>query len=196
MYGTTVSKDDIFFYVYGLLHSDDYRTRYAADLKKSLPHIPKVATCEDFDAFVAAGRELADLHMNYEAVEPYPLTITGADPVGEPYEWFRVAKMTYGKKKEKTTIHYNSHITITGIPETAQEYMLGARSGLDWVLERYQVKTDKASGIVNDPNAWAKEIGNPRYILDLIGKVTAVSVRTQEIVAALPTLNVKEDAHE
>lgn len=195
-YDNTVLKDDVFFYVYGLLHSTDYRTRYAADLKKSLPHIPKVTTREDFDVFVAAGRELADLHMNYEDVEPYPLTITGTEPAADPYEWFRVEKMTYGKKKDKTTIHYNSRITITGIPETAQEYMLGARSGLDWVLERYQVKTDKASGIVNDPNAWAKEVGNPRYILDLIGKVAAVSVRTQEIVSALPALNVQEDAHE
>jgi len=92
--------------------------------------------------------------------------------------------------KDKTEITYNAHIAISGIPEEAQEYLLGSRSGLDWILERYRVRTDKASGIVNDPNDWAREVGNPRYILDLIQRVTTVSVRTMEIVNALPSLEV------
>jgi predicted helicase len=95
-----------------------------------------------------------------------------------------------GKVTDKTTIVYNDHITVSGIPEEAHRYMLGSRSGVDWVVDRYQVTTDKASGIVNDPNDWSREVGNPRYILDLIGKVTAVSVRTVEIVANLPDLEI------
>lgn len=91
---------------------------------------------------------------------------------------------------DKTRIIYNEHITISGIPEEAQDYLLGSRSGLDWILERYQVKTDKASGIINDPNDWVREVGNSRYILDLIQQVTTVSVCTMEIVKSLPPLAV------
>ena len=191
-YGPDVTTDDIFDYVYGLLHSPDYRTRYAADLKKQLPRIPRVADPEDFWAFVRAGRDLGELHRDYERVAPYPLVISGDVPQGDPYDWYRVQKMRYGGRggKDKTTIQYNSRITITGIPEEAQEYMLGSRSGLDWILERYQVKTDKASGIVNDPNDWSREVGNPRYILDLIQRITTVSVRTVQIVQRLPKLRV------
>jgi len=191
-YGPEVTKDDVFHYVYGLLHSPDYRTRFAADLKKQLPRIPRVASTSDFQAFVSAGRELADLHMNYEQAAPFPLTITGDRPHGDPYQWYRVEKMRYHGKgaKDKTEITYNAHIAISGIPGEAQEYLLGSRSGLDWILERYQVTTDKASGIVNDPNDWAREVGNPRYILDLIQRVTTVSVRTMQIVQGLPGLLV------
>lgn len=200
VYGQQVTKDDVFFYVYGLLHSPDYRTRYAADLKKSLPHIPMPATREAFEAFVRAGRELADLHMHYEQADRHPLTIIGDEPKGDPYAWYSVEKMSYGKRKEngktvkdKTVIFYNSRIRVEGIPEEAQGYMLGARSGLDWIVERYQVRTDKASGIVNDPNDWSREVGNPRYILDLIQRVTTVSLRTQQIVGGprdLDTINL------
>jgi len=184
-FGTEATKDDIFFYVYGILHSPDYREQFAADLKKMLPRIPKV---KDFAAFAEAGRKLADLHLNYEIVKPYPLTITpGVD--------FRVEKMRYaktGKVTDKSTIIYNSSITVSDIPEEAQEYLLGSRSALDWIIERYQVKTDKDSGITNDPNDWAAEQGNPRYILDLLARITTVSVETVRIVKSLPLLDVIE----
>ncbi|MTH70098.1 N-6 DNA methylase [Agromyces bracchium] len=190
-FGADVTKDDIFHYLYGLLHSPEYRETYAADLKKMLPRIPKVTA---FREFAAAGAELAALHRDYESVDPYPLELSGKS-AGEPthdFDRYRVAKMRYGKSGknvDKTTIVYNAGITITGIPLEAHEYMLGSRSAIDWVLERYQVKTDKASGIVNDPNAWAEEHDDPRYILDLIGRVTALSVRTVEIVRNLPGLD-------
>lgn len=194
-YGEDVSKDDIFFYVYGLLHSTDYRTMYEAELKKSLPRIPQVKGRESFDAFVNAGRELSALHIGYEDVDPYPLTetVTTAAPDNE-FDRFAVTKMKYGGKSgawDKTVIKYNPYITIEGIPEEAQRYMLGSRSGLDWILERYQVKTDKASGIVNDPNDWSREHGQPRYIIDLIGKITTVSLETMRIVDDLPSLRVE-----
>jgi len=186
-FGEGVTKDDIFFYVYGLLHSREYRAEFEADLKKMLPRIPKVMA---FKEFVTAGRALSDLHLNYETFEPYPL-IENATPGAS----LRVTKMRYakeGRQDNKTTIIYNEGITLTGIPEEAQEYMLGSRSALDWIIERYQIKTDKASGIVNDPNAWGDEHGDPRYILDLIKRITTVSVETVKIVNALPPLEAVE----
>lgn len=193
-YGEEVSKDDIFFYVYGLLHSADYRSKYEAELKKTLPRIPQVADRDDFFTFANAGRKLADLHIGYEKVEPYPVieSVTTLAPEDE-FERYAVSKMKYGGKSgawDKTVIKYNQHITIESIPEETQRYMLGARSGLDWILERYQVKTDKASGIVNDPNDWSREHDQPRYIIDLIGKITTVSLETMRIVDDLPPLRV------
>lgn len=193
-YGPQTSKDDIFYYVYGLLHSPEYRERYAADLKKQLPRIPQVKGKDAFVAFVAAGRALADLHIGYEELEPYPLVETvlpGASD--DAYERFAVSKMKYAGKAgawDKSRIVYNKFIDLEGIPLEAQEYMLGSRSGVDWILERYQVKTDKASGIVNDPNDWSREHEQPRYIIDLIGRVVALSVETNRIVGSLPSLEL------
>ncbi|GAA1936782.1 DEAD/DEAH box helicase [Brevibacterium antiquum] len=194
-FGRDVSKDDIFFYVYGLLHSPDYRNQYEAELKKTLPRIPQVKGRKNFDAFVASGRELSALHIGYENVEPYPLAerMTTVTPEDE-FEQFAVTKMKYGGKAgmwDKSVIKYNNFITIEDIPEAAQRYMLGSRSGLDWIIERYQVKSDKASGIVNDPNDWSREHNQPRYIIDLIGKITTVSLETMRIVDALPPLRVE-----
>lgn len=194
-YGSEVTKDDIFYYVYGLLHSPDYRERYAADLKRSLPRIPLVATVEDFHSFRDAGRELATLHIGYEAVEPYPLQETA--PMGlDEWELYRVTKMRYagkGTAKDKSTVVYNPHVTLTGIPDEAHRYLLGSRTALEWVMERYQVKTDKPSGIVNDPNDWAHEVGDPRYIIDLVKRVVTVSVETMRIVDGLPLLEIVGD---
>lgn len=184
-FGKSVTKDDVFFYVYGLLHSPDYRADFGADLKKMLPRIPKVTA---FAEFVKAGRALSELHLNYETVEPYGLVETA-----KPGASLRVTKMRYakeGRKDNKTTIIYNDDITLSGIPEEAQEYLLGSRSALDWIIERYQVKTDKASGIVNDPNAWGDEHDDPRYVLDLIKRITTVSIETVKIVNGLPPLEV------
>ena len=172
-FGGDVTTDDVFFYVYGLLHSPGYRAEFAADLKKMLPRIPKVADLDDFRAFVAAGRKLADLHVGYESVAPYALSVAGDRPSGpgsaDLYEWFRVEKMSWGgsgKTKDRSTIRYNPRITVSGIPDEAHEYLLGSRSGIEWVMERYRVRTDTASGIVNDPNDWSREQGDPRYILE------------------------------
>jgi predicted helicase len=194
-YGDAVTKDDIFHYVYGLLHSPDYRTAFASDLKKMLPRIPQVPSVDDFHAFVSAGRDLAALHVGYETVTPYPLKITGEpgpDVVGDVlYDWYRVEKMRYGgtaQAKDRSTVLYNPRITVTGIPTEAHDYMLGSRSAIDWILERYQVKVDKASQIRNDPNDWAREVDDPRYILDLLGRIVRVSVETVGIVGGLPHL--------
>ncbi|WP_454921890.1 DEAD/DEAH box helicase [Actinomyces naeslundii] len=211
-YGPEVTKDDVFYYVYALLHSPEYRTRYGADLKKSLPHIPLVASREDFVVFTTAGRGLADLHLDYESVERAPLSLM-VDGQEVPWDLretispslLHVEKMRYdrvlqnGKRQDdKTSIVYNEHVTISGIPAQARDYLLGSRSALDWLLDRYRVSTHKASGIVNDPNDWMAEgagggptaSAQPRYLLDLIARITTVSVRTQEIVTSLPPLDV------
>ena len=187
-----LSEDDLFYYVYGVLHHPGYRTTFEDDLKLEPARIPLAATLADFRAFAQAGRDLADLHINYETVEPYPLAEThivdwdAAAPAA-----YRVTKMSYGgtaRNLDKTVLRYNAGLTLSGLPEKAQQYRLGSRSALDWLIDRYQVKTDRASGIVNDPNAWAAETGNPRYILDLVKRVTTVSVKTVDIVAGLPAL--------
>lgn len=193
-YGEQVSKDDIFYYTYGLLHSPEYRDRYAADLKKSLPRIPQVPGRERFESFVQAGRNLAELHIGYEDLVPYPLTETIAPGApGDEYERYTVTKMKYLGKAgnwDKTKIRYNAFIDIDGIPEDAQRYMLGSRSGLDWIVERYQVKTDKDSGIVNDPNNWSREHCAPRYIIELIGRITTLSIETLRVIDGLPDLGL------
>ena len=192
-YGAEVSKDDIFYYVYGILHSPEYRAEYAADLKKMLPRIPKVASIDEFHAFVVAGRELAELHIGYETVAPYSLQITGEPGPGldsaSLYDYYRVEKMKFAGK-DRSTVIYNSRISVAGIPDDAHEYQLGSRSVIEWIIERYQRRTDKASGIVNNPNDWSHEVNDPRYILDLLARVVTISVETVRIVRSLPTLDL------
>jgi predicted helicase len=190
LYGAHVTADDVFFAVYGLLHSQDYRTEFAADLKKMLPRIPDLAVPEDFRAFAAAGRALSELHLGYESVEPYPVIVTGAVP-----EDLQVTKMRFGGKPgawDKSTVRVTDSITVTGIPDEAHEYMLGSRSAIEWVLERHQVTIHKASGIKNDPNDWGREHGEPLYILDLLKRIVTVSVETVRIVKSLPPLVIAD----
>ena len=191
--GSGVSGDDIFHFVYGKLHDPGYRTRYAADLKKMLPHIETPSSRAEFDKFAVAGKELMALHVDYESVEPWPLDIQVKGDESNRETW-RVQKMKWAKRKDPETgknvndvtkLIYNKQVTISGIPAEADEYMLGSRSALAWLIDRYQVKKDKTSGIVNDPNDWADDVGNPRYIVDLIGKVTRVAMETVRIVDGL-----------
>ncbi len=189
--GESINKEDVFYYVYGLLHSPDYRERYADNLSKELPRIPRVKTAAEFWAFSQAGRKLADLHLNYETVEKYPLKIVGGGLLLTDAD-YRVEKMRYGKngkEKDLTTLIYNDKITVTGIPLEAYEYVVNGKSALDWVVERQCVKTDKDSGIVNDANDWAIEtMNNPRYPLELFQRVVTVSLKTMKIVNSLPAL--------
>lgn len=185
-----ISKEDIFYYVYGFLHSPEYRTAFANDLKKMLPRLPLVEDVKDFWAFSKAGRALAELHINYEQVPPYEGVEVNENVYNsaknEYKDYYKVTKMRFPKKGQEDTIIYNHNITITNIPEKAYEYVVNGKSAIHWIMERYQVKTDKKSGIKNDPNDWADEVGNPRYILDLLLSVINVSVQTVDIVEGLP----------
>ena len=154
---------------------------------------------------MAAGRELSDLHLNYETADPYPLDGLKSGPPATDataYEFYRVVKIGFGKpsaeqtaaglRSDRTTIVFNSNVTLRGVPIEAYRYMLGTRSAIEWIIDRYQVKTDKASGIVNDPNDWSLEVGNPRYIVDLLARIVTVSLETMKIVDALPPLTIRD----
>ncbi len=211
--GGDVTRDAIFFYVYGVLHSTDFRREFEINLKKEAIRVPMVKDRESFDAFAVAGQGLCDLHVGYEAVEPFDLVEEWSDDIDPNHPDFTPDRLRVGDKKmkypkvmdtdpdsetcgkkvaDKTRLIYNSYLTLSGIPIEAHDYVLGTRSGIDWIIDRYYVKTDKASGIVNDPNQWGLERGDPRYILDLIKRVVTVSLRTVEIVNSLPKLTFGE----
>ena len=187
----TITADDLFHYVYGVLHHREYRARYAANLSRESPRIPMAADIRDFRTFVSAGKTLSNLHVNYESVEPYALE---EEVIGQPdmLNMYRVTKQMKfqgkGNEQDKTILVYNDYVVLSGIPEEAHRYELGQRTALGWLMDRYYVKTDKDSGIVNDPNTWGEEHGYPRYLVDLIKRVVTVSVKTLEIMDRLPEL--------
>lgn len=195
-YGNTKSltKEHIFYYVYGFLHSEQYRTKFAAELKKSLPRISFPDKVEDFLKFYNAGKKLAELHLHYEDVPAYPdVCIEADEEKGDSFDFYSVQKMRFPSKTQKDTIIYNGHIRISGIPEKAYGYVVNGRSAIEWIMERYQVTIDdgkNGSMIKNDPNAWSCEHNKPRYILDLLLSVINVSVKTIDIVNSLPEINL------
>ncbi len=214
-----INKEDLFYYVYGFLHSPDYRLAFSADLKKMLPRIPLVESASDFWAFGRAGRKLAELHLNYESAEPYRALVVSsgtatsdlplfhgeaadariAYSAEDPQTLYRVTQMRFAKKlkdkndkskrtDDKSRIVYNEKLTIAGIPAEAYEYVVNGKSAIEWLMERYAVSTDKASGIANDPNDYAAEHGDPAYIFNLVLRIITVSLETVKIVKALPKL--------
>ena len=214
-----ITKERIFYYVYGILHSPEYRTRFADDLKKSLPRIPIVERIEDFITFAKIGKQLADLHLNYEAVAPeeqvtvhfaaqppvapVQLKTWFAMPDGEQlleksYDFFAVEKMRFAKVRDdsgklvpdKTKIVYNDFITFENIPLSAYDYIVNGKSAIEWLMERYAVTVDGASGIKNNPNDWSREHRNPTYIFDLMQSIISLSLKTNELVSQLPKLNL------
>lgn len=195
----TFTKEDLFYYIYGVLHSTDYRTRYENNLGKEIARIPRVKTFRDFLTFRQAGRTLADLHVNYESAALYPVTF----PKGKQYmdelcpKDFYVQKMKFHKqdnKKDKSTVIYNDKITLKDIPLEAYTYEINGKSALEWVMDRQSVRTDKDSGIVNDANDWGIEtLGNASYPLELFQQVVTVSLETLKIVKALPPLDIFDD---
>lgn len=188
-----IGKEDVFYYVYGLLHSSDYCERYADNLSKELPRIPCVKTVKDFWHFSNAGRALAELHLNYETADFYPVKIEGDKDQLEEFADadFRVTKMKFAKKGDKTIVVYNHKITMADIPVEAYDYVVNGKPALEWVMERQAVTTHKASGIINDANDWAIEtMSNPRYSLELFMRVITVSLETMKIVKELPQLDI------
>ena len=186
MYGKLVNKEDIFYYVYGFLHSPGYRSTFANDLKKVLPRLPLVDDVRDFWKFTKAGSELAELHINYESVPAFE----GVTVKGSESKFYKVEKMRFPKKGQKDTIIYNSKIIIENIPSVAYEYVVNGKSAIEWIIERYQTTTNRENGIKNDPNDWAPE--NPRYILDLLLSIIQVSVESVRIIKSLPALKLDQ----
>ena len=187
-----IKDEDIFYYVYGMLHSRDYRKRFASDLKKSLPRLPLVESYEDFCTISRIGRELGNMHTDYENERRANVEVQGTG-----LRNFRVSEMRFGRtadgKEDKSRIIYNGFITISDIPLSAYDYVVNGKSAIEWLMERYSVTTDKKSNLTNNPNDWADEHGNPRYILDLLLSVISLSVRTMELVDKLPKLSFDEE---
>lgn len=187
MYGPKTTKEDVFYYVYGLLHSPDYRNRFASDLTKMLPRIPFVEEVPTFQKIMRIGRNLAELHLNYETAPSWPDLLVKGDMNN-----LRVVKMRFGKdgkQDDRRVIWLNDSLRVENIPSQAYEYVVNGKSALEWLMERYAVNTDKASGIVNDANAWGMEHNNPRYILDLLCSIVTVSMETLKLVSELPKLD-------
>ncbi len=185
---TAITADDLFYYTYAVLHHPGYKASWATELKKEPARIPYPQSNADFQAFAHAGRELAELHLEYETIDPFLLREVHTDRRRENRpDYYRVQKMALDP--EKGELVFNANITLQGIPPAAFNYQIGQYNALRWLVERYQVKTDPESGIVNDPNDWAAEHGQPRYILDLVQRVVAVSVKTMDIIDRLPALD-------
>jgi predicted helicase len=175
-----ISDDEVFFYVYGVLHSKEYRNKYSNDLKKSLPRIPILNNKEKF---VEIGRKLADLHLNYETVEPFSNVVIE----GKANPSYKVNKMKHPKKGLLDRIVFNTDITIANIPEKAYEYVINGRPAIEWIIDQYQVKSDTKSGILDDPNLYSSD---DRYIFELLLRIINVSVQTVDLVDSLPPLEI------
>ena len=179
IYGDRVTKEDIFYYLYAVLHSKDYIEAYADNLAKEMVRIP---TLEKFPKYVEIGRQLAELHLNYEA--PADAAALGLD-IAITKEDYTVSKMRFkkdGKDNDKGTIIFNDYITISNIPERAYEYVVNGRSAIEWIMESYRVKTDKDSGITDDPNTY----GDEKYIFNLLISVISVSLKTLDLIESMP----------
>lgn len=200
---SSITKEQIFYYIYGVFHSEKYRSRFAVNLKKELARVPVVNTHKEFKAFSDKGRQLAQLHLGCEKahsnlgewcpgveVEEKSAEKKESDPVS----YYRVTRMKFPSKDDETRIIYNSHITIKNIPEEAYSYVVNGRPAIEWVMLRQKIKTDKTSGITKDPNAYGLESGDPKYLLNLLLGVIAVSVRTGQLVKELPELRWSEDS--
>ncbi|AWZ38647.1 DEAD/DEAH box helicase [Ligilactobacillus murinus] len=185
-----LSLDDTFAYVYGLLNSREYQEKYANDLKKDLARIPIVKNKEKY---VEIGRALMDLHLNYEEVPVYK----GVDIQLSEQTSYKVTKMKFAKKRDKngksvndsSTIIYNSDITISNIPEKAYQYVVNGRSAIEWIMDQYQVKTDKKSGIIDDPNDYSND---EKYIFNLLLRIINVSIQTIDLINSLPKFEVED----
>ena len=179
-----ITKEDIFYYVYGFLYDSNYRKKFKSDLKKEIPRLPLVEEYKDFKQYSDIGKELANLHLNYEKLEKLPYILVS----GEEKNNFTVEKIKFISKEDKSVIIFNSDIKISNIPLEVYNYQVNGKSAIEWIIERYSVTLDKKSGIVNDPNLWCIENKNPRYILDLLLSVITLSVKTNELLKKLPKI--------
>lgn len=180
----SISPEDVFNYIYAILYSKDYRKTFEADLKKSLPNIPLVESYQCFKEFANAGSKLIELHINYERVKPYNkcniVAFVDAD--------YKVTKMKFSRKGDKSSIDYNDRITIADIPLKAYDFVLSGKSAIEWVMERYTINKDSKSNILNDPNQWCEEMKDEKYIFNLLLRVINVSIQTIDIVNSLPKI--------
>ena len=190
-----ISDKEIFYYVYAVLHSEEYRNKYKNNLSKELPRIPFVKSFSKFLELSNKGESLMDMHINFENIEKYPISFKEGHlellPINNPIEFFRVEKMKFSNKNDKSEVFFNRNLTMVNIPVEAYQYKLNGKSALELIMERQVVSTDSKTGICNDANDFANEImGNPRYPLELFQKIITLSLKTQEIIKDLPDLEL------
>jgi len=176
-----INNLSIFYYIYGILNSQEYLDRFNEDTKKILPRIP---FAKDFISFSNAGESLFKLHANYEKVRPYELTETIFGKKNHS-----VQKMKFGKKNnliDKSTIIFNESLVLTQIPLETYDYVVNGKPALEWVMENYQIYQDPLTKITNDPNDWGTDNNEPDYILNLVKKVITVSINSKKIINGLP----------
>ena len=187
----TITKDDIWAYIYGVLHAPDWRTKYANDLRKGLPRIP---FAPDFRAFREAGQQLMDLHLNYETCEPWPLRVVTTGRPDDPDLYRIKKKMDWGKErdpdgklvKNKTVLVVNDHCRIEEIPNEAHDYVVNGKSPLEWAIAQLTVKTDSKSGIKNNANHWHSWAVDPGELVLHLQRLVRVSVETARVIGGLP----------
>lgn len=177
-----MSEEDMFYYVYAVLNDTQYKERYSSDLGKELPRIPLLKNKEQY---IKIGRKLAEIHLNYENSSMF----TGVRIKSAKNPSYRVKKMKFIKNEDKSIIVYNNDITIENIPEKAYQYIINGKSAIEWIMDQYQVKTDKKSGITDDPNDFSDD---PKYIFNLLLRIINVSVQTVDLVNSLPKLEIIE----
>ena len=186
----SIEKDDIFYYVYGILHHPAYKSKYRNDLRKGLPRIPKAP---DFWAFAEAGRKLGHLHVDYPELDGYPLEQDRSvlfDSNNDNHYRFEKLKMTV-TDKDTAEIRINEHLTLIGIPRRALDYIVNGKSGLWWIVNRYKIKEETIKqngetikiGITKDAN---KLFDDPRDFIKLVEQVTQVSLESVDIIDSLP----------
>ena len=175
-----ITKDAIFDYVYGVLHAPEYRDRFASDLAKDLPRVPMAS---DFLAFADAGRRLGELHLSYETCDEYPLRLAFPQGAEATPEQYRLGTKKMRLADDGGTLVVNDHVHLTGIPPDAHAYEVNGRTPLGWFIDRYYVRTDSGSGIVNDPNGW---FDDPRDLVPAVRRIVHVSVQTVAIIHSLP----------
>ena len=192
-----ITDEDIFYYVYGLLSSKEYQTKFANNLIKSIARLPLVTSKTLFWILVKFGRELAKIQLEYKKSKLYPVKIKYSSDQSlklKKSDLYKVEKMRFGGNREnedKSTVIYNSYITIENIPLEAYEYVINSKPALEWIMWRQGVKVDKDSGIINDANDYANEtMNNPAYPLELFQRVITVSLETMKIVKSLPPLDL------
>ncbi len=175
-----LNRENLMYYIYGLFHSNEYKSKFSANLSKELPRIPLVKNKEKF---IEIGRKLMNLHLNYESCDLSSEVVINQSENPS----YKIKKMTFPKRNEKNTIIVNNDITIKEIPNRAYDYKVNGKSAIEWVMDQYQIKVDKNSGIIDDPNEYSDD---PKYILNHLLKIINLSVLTIDLIHELPPLEI------
>ncbi|GAA8682354.1 DEAD/DEAH box helicase family protein [Helicobacter pylori] len=168
-----ITEEEIFYYIYAIFHHKGYLEKYKNSLAKEAP---RIALSEDFKELSILGKELAELHLNYENGEMHTSVKHNLLENAEVEGYYDVVQMKKDKKGDR--IIYNNHITITQIPKKAFDYVVNGKSAIDWVIERYSITKDKDSLIENNPNDYA----GGQYVFELLCRVIKLSEKSVDLI--------------